>query len=175
MEQIVEEQQRCIHTAQTDSNCDLEKMLIFTWKEHWQLAKSSDPPYHMSYTGLLSPSNNYLCQQSTLVVEEPQPSEDMHAVFWGRQGCTWPRGMHAPNETTLSGKELDFAGQFQGKYVHCETELLSPIIQILSKTNPKETQERIPLRLKATGFISKWRPNRAFKTIWQSGDATVNL
>lgn len=117
-EQIVEEQQQGIHTAQLNTDCVPGKNVNIHLKR--TLAESSDPSSHMSYAGLLSPPNNYLCQQSILVAEERQPFQEMPAYFWDKgmsleltEGCMHQMKMFFP-----SGAELGFAGQFHGEYIH---------------------------------------------------------
>lgn len=163
-EQTVEEQQQGLHTAQIDSNCDLEKMLTFTWKEHWQshhihhITCLMQVSFHLQITIFV---NNQLLWQNCSLLKTRMPTSGTERAAADQEECIHQRKLF------FHEFRIILQGNFKGN-VFTVKQLLSPITQHLSKTNPKETQECIPLRLKATEFISKWR-------IWQSRDATVNL
>lgn len=134
-EQIVEEQQQGIHTAQLNTNCVPGKNINIHLKR--TLAESSDPSSHMSYAGLLSPPNIIFANNQFLWQKNASHLKKCRLTS-GTKRAAADRGTHAPHEAVLSlMSRLGFARQFHVEYVHFEADLLLPIMQHLSKTNPR--------------------------------------
>ena len=113
----------------------LEKMLIFIWKEHWQ----SHQIHHLTCRIQVSfplqiiifANNRFLWQKNASHLKKCLLTSGT------KRAAADKERRHQMKLFFLSGAELGFAGQFHGEYVHFEADLLSPITQHLSKTNPR--------------------------------------
>lgn len=140
----------------------VEKMLIFIWKEHWQSHQIHDltclmqVSFHLQI--IIFAHNRFLWQKSASHLKKC-------LVTSGTKRAAADRGIYAPNEAVPSLRgELGFARQFHGEYVHFEADLLSPITQHLSKTNPrkyctKAESNGIYFQMKINLSITNWNKN----------------